>query len=109
VIVSHDAVLVALQVQPVGALTVKLPVPAAAARFALGGLSWYEHDVPVPLSYAPMSMVPATGLGVAVLAGTCRGGTKTGGHCGPGIAVTLGVDGAEGLPMLTSRLVELSR
>jgi hypothetical protein len=109
VIVSHDIVLAALQVQPVGALTEKLPDPPAAARFALGGLIWYEHAVPVPLSYAPMSNSSTIGLGVADVAGACSGGTAVGGHCGLGNGVTFGVDGADGLPMSTSGLVELRR
>ena len=109
VIVNHEAVLAAFQEQPVGALTVKLPVPPGAATFELGGLIWYEQAVPVPLSYAPMSMAPTTGLGVAEVAGTCSGGTAIGGHCGLGNALTFGVEGAEGLPMSMSGLVELRR
>src|SRR5688500_7775552 len=107
---SQDgAVLVALHVQPVGALTVKLPVAAPAATFAVVGFTWYVQVVPEPCSYAPMSIVPTAGLGVADVAAACSGGTASGGHNGLGNAVTLGVDGAEGLPMLISGLVALSR
>jgi hypothetical protein len=50
VTVSHDALLVAVQVQPAGACIAKLPEPPAVAAVAEPGESAKEHEVPASVT-----------------------------------------------------------
>jgi hypothetical protein len=68
--VIHDALLLAVQAQPVGTVTVTVPVPAADVRVAEAGEIAGAHDIPVcvTVNVDPAIVSVPTRLVVLVLA-----------------------------------------